>query len=644
MDTLVPQHHAEEVAVFRHGLIGELTCRELSHGERMSVLRRLSAQRVRPPGSDDTRCFSIPTLERWLYAFRKGGLAALAPRARSDSGRGRDLAPELRELLCDIRREHPDVSVTMIVRTLRADGRAGTELTECTVRRMLAAAGLTRRAVADAPSGRTRLRWEAARPGALWHGDVCHGPTLILAGKRTPVRVHALLDDASRYVTELRVAADEREETMLSLFARAMMAHGKPDAIYLDNGSTYRGLALATACSRLRLADTAPGEVAQVDFGQMTMLADATGRLRALHALIVTMAFSRYQFVWPTFEQTTAAVCEGLDAAWRFFGAMPKVLLPDNMSAMIKQADDLGPTLVRVFLDYVQARGLLVDAARVRSPKDKARVENQVPYVRESGFDGETFRDLDDARDQLLRWCRDVAGARIHGTTCEVPRDAFEQHEKPVMKAPPTERFDVPHWLDTKVQPDHHVLVLRSLYSVPSAHLGKVVSVRADTALVRIYVGDALVKMHARVAPGKRSTDPDDYPVGKADVATRNVEGAIAEAKRAGEHVGLYAERLLAVPLPWTRSRDVFQLFLERTGRGSMIVTSNRDTAEWLAMFDDPLLAQSAIDRFKNAAFDLVVDGESYRPRLKPKLDDDASVPPGPARNKAPVPLRRKRR
>ncbi|MBX3211337.1 MAG: hypothetical protein KF850_04835 [Labilithrix sp.] len=49
-----------------------------------------------------------------------------------------------------------------------------------------------------------------------------------------------------------------------------------------------------------------------------------------------------------------------------------------------------------------------------------------------------------------------------------------------------------------------------------------------------------------------------------------------------------------------------------------MVVTSNRDTAEWLAMFDDVLLAQSAVDRFRNSADDFVVEGESYRPRLKP--------------------------
>lgn len=78
-------------------------------------------------------------------------------------------------------------------------------------------------------------------------------------------------------------------------------------------------------------------------------------------------------------------------------------------------------------------------------------------------------------------------------------------------------------------------------------------------------------------------------------------------------------------------SKDIYQLFLERTGSASTIITSNRDTSEWLTMFDDMLLAQSAVDRFKNNAYDLVIEGESYRPKLKPKLDVDDPTPPTPA-------------
>jgi DNA replication protein DnaC len=89
-------------------------------------------------------------------------------------------------------------------------------------------------------------------------------------------------------------------------------------------------------------------------------------------------------------------------------------------------------------------------------------------------------------------------------------------------------------------------------------------------------------------------------------------------------------------PMNREESRDIYQLFVERNALAATIVTSNRDTAEWIATFDDALLAQSAVDRFKNNAFDLVVDGESYRSRLKPSID---KLPPPPAAPVKKVPI-----
>lgn len=77
-------------------------------------------------------------------------------------------------------------------------------------------------------------------------------------------------------------------------------------------------------------------------------------------------------------------------------------------------------------------------------------------------------------------------------------------------------------------------------------------------------------------------------------------------------------------------SRDVYELFVERTGRASTIITSNYDTSEWIAMFDNVLQAQSAVDRFINAAYDLIIEGESYRPNLKPQVDDNDLPPAAP--------------
>lgn len=96
-------------------------------------------------------------------------------------------------------------------------------------------------------------------------------------------------------------------------------------------------------------------------------------------------------------------------------------------------------------------------------------------------------------------------------------------------------------------------------------------------------------------------------------------------------------------PMTREESRDVYQLFVERNGRAATIVTSNRDTSEWIATFDDVLLAQSAVDRFINNAYDLVVEGESYRARLKPTVDEAAPPPSNPI-TKPDRPVKRRKR
>lgn len=96
-------------------------------------------------------------------------------------------------------------------------------------------------------------------------------------------------------------------------------------------------------------------------------------------------------------------------------------------------------------------------------------------------------------------------------------------------------------------------------------------------------------------------------------------------------------------PMTRDESRDIYQLFVERNARASTIITSNRDTSEWLATFDDVLLAQSAVDRFINNAYDLVVEGESYRPRLKPALTGTEQPPSVPI-TKPDRPVRRRKR
>lgn len=314
----------------------------------------------------------------------------------------------------------------------------------------------------------------------------------------------------------------------------------------------------------VRVADGEPGVECQIDFAQMGLLLDPeTGRRRKVHALIFTAVVSRHMFVWLTYSQTLTAVIAGCEAAWRFFGGAFKVLIPDNLKPVVTDPDAVNPTLAKGWLDYTQHVGFGTDPARVRSPQDKPRVERVVQYVRGNFWAGETFTSLEEAQARAEAWCTDRAGMRIHGTTQRRPVEMFAELEAGCL-LPVAEPYDQPVFTRVKVHRDYHVEVAKALYSVPEQHLGRHLDARADSQLVRLYTsgpgGGRLVKTHPRQPPGGRSTDREDLPEHKSGYALRDLTRLIATCAGHGENVGIYAERLLDDPLPWTRMRSVYRL------------------------------------------------------------------------------------
>ena len=311
----------------------------------------------------------------------------------------------------------------------------------------------------------------------------------------------------------------------------------------------------------VRVADGQPGREVQVDFGRMGLIPDpGTGRRRVCHALIFTACLSRYCYVWPTFAQTTAAVIDGCEAAWSFFGGIFHVVIPDNLTPVVNDADPLAPRFNQAFAEYAQDRGFLIDPARVRRPQDKPRVERTVSYVRSSWFAGETFVDLTDARARAETWCRTTAGLRVHGTTATRPAQHFTLVEAPHLLPAPTWPYDLPTYVRAKVHRDHHVEVAKALYSVPGSLIGARVDVRADGQLVKIFHRGVLVKTHPRQPAGGRSTDAGDLPVHTRVYAMRDLEHLQRLAAGHGPAIGGYAAVLLDHPLPWTKMRQVYAL------------------------------------------------------------------------------------
>ncbi|WP_246868497.1 IS21 family transposase [Saccharopolyspora sp. ASAGF58] len=320
-----------------------------------------------------------------------------------------------------------------------------------------------------------------------------------------------------------------------------------------------------------RVADGEPGAELQIDFARMGLVNDAArGRRRVCHALILTAVFSRHMFVWLTFSQTLDAVISGCEAAWAYFGGVFKVVIPDNMAAIVADADPVNPRFTAGWLDYAQHCGFGTDATRVRHPRDKPRVERMVQYVRGNFFAGESFLDLADAQTRARSWCSTTAGQRMHGTIQARPLEVFTEAEAPALLALPDKAYDVPIFTKVKVHKDFHVEIAKALYSAPSQLVGQRLEVRADSVLVKLFHHGRLVKVHPRQRPGGRWTDPADLPSQTSGYAMRDLDSLVRAARRHGHHVGIYAERLLRVDLPWTRMRQAYRLLglVRRYGPG----------------------------------------------------------------------------
>jgi len=305
--------------------------------------------------------------------------------------------------------------------------------------------------------------------------------------------------------------------------------------------------------------DGEPGQEVQVDFGYLGMIPDGD-RKRRLHALVFTAVFSRYCYVWLTFRQTTEAVIAGCEAAWEFFGGVFPVLVTDNLKPVVIEADRAEPRWNREWLEYAQARGITADAARVRSPQDKGRVESGVKFAQRSFFAGEEFLDLDDAQRRADDWSRVRAGLRVHGTTRLQPAVVFAERERPLLLPAPAGPYRIPYWCDVTVQRDFHVRAQRAFYSVPYGMAGQRVTVRADDVLVKVYHRGQVIKTHPRQPAGGRSSDAADFPPGTDVYARRDIARLAGQAAARGFSIGLYAERILESPQPWTRMRAVYAL------------------------------------------------------------------------------------
>ena len=277
-----------------------------------------------------------------------------------------------------------------------------------------------------------------------------------------------------------------------------------------------RHLAAATPAATVRV-ETAPGEEAQVDFGCAGQLVDpATGRLRRAWVFVMVLAHSRHLYAELVFDQEVATWLRLHRAAFEFFGGVPVRVVLDNLKAAIVRAALYEPEVQRAYREGAEHYGFLIAPCRPRTPEHKGKVEQGgVHYVKRNALAGRTFRDLAAGNAHLRRWCLEVAGQRVHGTTKQVPWAVFDQVERAALQPLPATAWEPVTWKQAKLHPDCHVVFDGAYYSAPYRLVGQRLWVRGTALQVQVFHAHALVATHRRGRPGQRQTLPEHLPPDK---------------------------------------------------------------------------------------------------------------------------------
>ena len=177
--------------------------------------------------------------------------------------------------------------------------------------------------------------------------------------------------------------------------------------------------------------ETPPGHQGQVDFADFRL---PWGKR---YALLVVLGYSRLLWLWFFPRKDMRCLLTGLEAAFAFFGGVPRELLFDQMRSVIHRDERLdGKRLVHnpEFLRFAAHWGFTHRACRPYRAQTKGKVERPVGYLRSNFFYGRTFVGDEDLNEQARRWLDRTANVRIHGTTREMPRERFERDERAVLQ------------------------------------------------------------------------------------------------------------------------------------------------------------------------------------------------------------------
>ena len=415
-------------------------------------------------------------------------------------------------------------------------------------RRIAASLGLDRKTVNQYVAGIE----EVVVPHGLGYQE-----TLLLLGgllseNRKPKPAHAALEPWEAEIRSLIGGSKEerrdpmKAKTAWQVISRRHELDGKTSYESFKRFVRDRGLAAPPVGAVARL-ESEPGEETQIDYGKMGTREVETRR-RIVYAFCGKLCASRLPYIQYCTSQDAFSFALSFSTMLDFYGGSTKRVNLDNLKSGVITPDIYDPTINRTFAEACEHYGVLVDPARIASPKQKGKVERMVPEARELYKRLDALypqATLEELNEHARLWCLQEYGGKRHGTTGISPRQAFEEIEKPLLKPLPDQPFVPATWRTAKVHPDQFIQSGGKYYGLPASYIGKQVEVRITSSLVTIHHEYKVVRTYA-VSTKRRMYLKEDFP----EYAQPFVPGSYAsflcaKAQRLGSQVEHYIRSML---------------------------------------------------------------------------------------------------
>ena len=293
------------------------------------------------------------------------------------------------------------------------------------------------------------------------------------------------------------------------------------------------------------------GEKAFIDYAGTTInIVDSeTGEVQSAQIFVSALGASSYIFAEATWSQSLPDWLMSHRRMFEFYGGVSEILVPDNLKSGVTKPDRYEAGINRAYRELAEHYGTCVIPARVRKPKDKAKVEVSVQVVSRwiiAALRGRTFFSLAELNAEIRillekinnRKMRHVGKSRL---------ELFEELEKSVLKPLPAKPYEYGEWKQVTVNVDYHVEFCHVFYSVPYEFVGQKFWVRATNAVIEIYRDLERIAAHRRsYRRGHYVTEPGHRPVAHREQAKWTPERIISWGSTKGGDVGEFLKKLLS--------------------------------------------------------------------------------------------------